>query len=772
MKKNGSNTQSAVVVQEGIQLDFAVEYFPSVSKKVVASRSVAGPKSNVERNILEDRYADLLSERPDYRRLVTYVPNKAIPIYNWFKFKEGFSRQLVINLLATFGLQNGATVYDPFAGCGTTLLACKEKGLTAIGTDMLPVAVFVSQVKITDWPNHDALLRAVEKLFAIPFKTPALTWPKIKIIDLAFPTEVQEQILFFKEQIDAFKLPVRDFLMLGLLTILESVSRTSKDGQFLRLVDKPLPQVGSALRKVLISMVSDLATMRAFKGNAQGRATVMVGDARELCLPKNFHGNVDAIITSPPYLNRYDYSRSYALELCLFNVKSHHDMVAVRHSLLRSHIESREHENKKIHLPALDEILAQLHQKELNNERVPIMVKAYFEDMNMVIKNLATYLKLGGKVALVVANAQFAGESIPTDLLLSELAAKHGLDTEEIWITRYKGNSSQQMAIYGRRPVRESIVFWKKSMSESAKTELHQRYLSRSALFWKFVKDAKFAKLQHLARSASWKKLDWDWEALGITQAGRTAAESFGFVPTEVFAHPTVIQEHPELFNYYRLLACLPNKGLAQIKTVKKKESVDRCILLNGFISELLAGSSRVSREIILRTIFAEAGSEWQGTWVNKIGLLAAQNLEKLLVDFARNRNLIDENATAAALTKENCIALKSGTTAIFGSEPDIEFRNSKKELVCVIEIKGSADKAGAQTRLGETKKSFTKAKLENPRCVTIFLPSILTPAVRKQLQTERDIDKVFSLIDIFKDTAKREEFMEELFKYILRERI
>jgi hypothetical protein len=46
-----------------------------------------------------------------------------------------------------------------------------------------------------------------------------------------------------------------------------------------------------------------------------------------------------------------------------------------------------------------------------------------------------------------------------------------------------------------------------------------------------------------------------------------------------------------------------------------------------------------------------------------------------------------------------------------------------------------------------------------------------VTPAVQKQLQTERDIDKVFNLIEIFKDTAKRDEFMEELFKYILREK-
>jgi site-specific DNA-methyltransferase (cytosine-N4-specific) len=209
-------------------------------------------------------------------------------------------------------------------------------------------------------------------------------------------------------------------------------------------------------------MISDLSTMRAFSAKTKGKASVMLGDARDLCLPANLHGKVDAVITSPPYLNRYDYSRSYALELCLLNVKSHQDMVAVRHGLLRSHIESRAHDNKKINLPALEEILAQLHQKELNNDRVPIMVQGYFEDMNAVIKNITTYLKPDGKVALVVANAQFAGESIPTDLLLSELAAKHGLETEEIWITRYKGNSSQQMAVYGRRPVRESIVFWKK----------------------------------------------------------------------------------------------------------------------------------------------------------------------------------------------------------------------------------------------------------------------------------------------------------------------
>ena len=91
------------------------------------------------------------------------------------------------------------------------------------------------------------------------------------------------------------------------------------------------------------------------------------------------------------------------------------------------------------------------------------MIKGYFEDMNLVIKNLATNVEKNALIALVVANARFEGEMVPTDLLLSELAEDHGLSTEAVWITRYKGNSSQQMAKYGRVPVRESIVFWRKN---------------------------------------------------------------------------------------------------------------------------------------------------------------------------------------------------------------------------------------------------------------------------------------------------------------------
>jgi len=100
--------------------------------------------------------------------------------------------------------------------------------------------------------------------------------------------------------------------------------------------------------------------------------------------------------------------------------------------------------------------------KRLNNPRIPIMIKGYFEDMNLVIRELHRVTRPSARVALVVANARFEGELTPVDMMLSELAESAGFETEAIWTTRYKGNSSQQMGRYGRVPVRESIVIWRK----------------------------------------------------------------------------------------------------------------------------------------------------------------------------------------------------------------------------------------------------------------------------------------------------------------------
>lgn len=419
--------------------------------------------NTLQRAHLEGKFESFLEERFDFRNLVTYVPNKREPVYNWFKFKEGFSRTLVEQMLNIWSIDSSEIVLDPFAGCGTTLLTCKDLGYKAIGVDILPVAVFVSRVKLEDSYDLRELKSAINELIDAEYREPRSSFPDVPIIDKALAKDIQLELLFYKERILEFPSPIKEFLLLGLISILEEVSYTSKDGQFLRLVEKKIPSVRNALLRQLQKMHRDICERESqlFR-HKKGRAEIILGDARYLILPPEHDGKVGVVITSPPYLNRYDYSRTYALELCTLFVDNFEGLREIRHSLLRSHIESKEPEHRELNIPALSEILDNLDNKTLNNERIPIMIRGYFEDMNLVLKGLYKTLRPGGLIALVVANARFEGELVPVDLILSEIAESHGFKTEKIWVTRYKGNSSQQMGKYGRIPVRESIVFWRK----------------------------------------------------------------------------------------------------------------------------------------------------------------------------------------------------------------------------------------------------------------------------------------------------------------------
>src|ERR1700690_3890488 len=107
----------------------------SARKKVTVLPIDYGSAAQQERSKLENKYREVIEHRLDWRQLVTYVPNKKLPLYNWFKFKEGFSRDLVVRLFKEFAVRKGETIFDPFAGCGTTLLAGKEFGINGVGID-------------------------------------------------------------------------------------------------------------------------------------------------------------------------------------------------------------------------------------------------------------------------------------------------------------------------------------------------------------------------------------------------------------------------------------------------------------------------------------------------------------------------------------------------------------------------------------------------------------------------------------------------------------
>ena len=396
-------------------------------------------------------------------QLISPRKDKDKPIYNWHSFKHSYSKGLVDNLITEFGIKKGDWVMDPFCGGGTTLLACKEAGINATGFDILPFSVFLSNVKTR---NYDVkkLLEEKNKFVLnknISLKIPALT--NIPIAKKAFTVGVRKELIKIKQRINKIEDEnINDFFNLGLLSILESVSNTSKSGGFLRIVTRNIKpsKVGILFNAKIESMIHDIGLFYDSTKADGVSINARQGDARKLTTKRKYN----AIITSPPYPNRHDYSRIYSLEMLFDFVSSNDDLKKIRYDTLRSHVEARKrHEaTNYVKTKLLSTLVKQIKTNGLNNPQVLGMLEGYFEDMYLALKEMYDKLENKGKIALVVSNVRFSGISIPVDEILFEIGKQVGLKPKAIWVARYRGNSSQQMKEYKRVPSRESVVVWEK----------------------------------------------------------------------------------------------------------------------------------------------------------------------------------------------------------------------------------------------------------------------------------------------------------------------
>lgn len=425
------------------------------------------PDHQRERAKLEARYASRLRYALDWAQLVSYVGNRDVPGLRLYRYKEAFSYRLVQRFLRRLKPDLPAPlVLDPFMGMGTTPFAAMRSGLPAVGVDRLPVAVAVAEGLFALMHlQAGQLLETFRKLQRnLSSFSPAPIADDVRIVQVAFPAEIREHLQRWKSAVDTLEPPLKAAFLLLFLSILEPCSKTAKDGQFLRLrPNKPVLSPDEALERQVMRAEEDVR----FFHRARSRETwasypsLLEGDARELSHLLEGE-SVGLIITSPPYANRYDYTRTYSLELCFAFVHNFAELRDLRHSVLRSHIESRLQAHEKPPHPAVAEVERALEEKTLNNPKIPTMLRAYFVDMEQVIREMYRVLAPGGRVVMVVDNVRFEGEMVPVDFILSDLAEQHGFHVPEIWVARFKGNSSQQMRKYGRKPVRESILLWRK----------------------------------------------------------------------------------------------------------------------------------------------------------------------------------------------------------------------------------------------------------------------------------------------------------------------
>ena len=411
-------------------------------------------------------YVDKIEFRFEWANDVTYKLNKGVPPYDWFPYKQGFSHSLVHKILKLINPSPGDVVLDPFCGVGTTLLVAQEYGLNYVGFDISPLPVFVSQVKLQNNYNL-AQLKEIRKEFVKKEEgISTLSWPDVQIVQRGIQKKTAEDLLFWKEQIMKIEsCTLCNLTLLCLLNTLTDVSNTRKDGGFLRLVvDKEPISVKTALLLEMDKIIESLERMSTelplYQTGEIPKGYVEVGDARSLDLDKD---TVDLAITSPPYLNKTDYTRIYSLELCLSFVSSFEELKNIRYNSVRSHVEAKYTNEISFELPEkLEEALAELENRKLSNPKHPDMVRGYFVDMAISLKELYRVSRQGATIVFVVWNSRFSGVVFEVDTLIAAIGESIGFHLEKIFVARLTGTSIQQAKKYGDAPLRESVILLKK----------------------------------------------------------------------------------------------------------------------------------------------------------------------------------------------------------------------------------------------------------------------------------------------------------------------
>ena len=432
------------------------------------------------------------------RQLVSFQANKTRASYRWFKYKEAFSAALVEYLLGQYGIAS-SKVLDPFAGIGTTLFAASDVGMDADGIELLPIGQQIIDTRLClereFTPDDFSTLKMWSKEHPWEESEAKLQVSTLRITQGAYPKDTLANIERYLWVLQREDVRVQAILRFALLCILESISYTRKDGQYLRWDCRSGRKQGSMpfnkgqilnfnkaicakIQEIVRDIESGVDSQELFPiKKKQGKINLFRGSSLEV-MPKLRKGSYAAIVTSPPYCNRYDYTRTYALELALLGVREQ-ELVDLRQQMLSCTVENRAKDLLSINPKWADAIGAadeqellqcilqyledQKRQGTLNNNGIPRMVRGYFYEMACIIAECSRVMKPNAIMCMVNDNVRYAGASISVDMILSSIAEKLGLHVENILVLPGgKGNSSQQMGEHGRVPLRKCVYVWSK----------------------------------------------------------------------------------------------------------------------------------------------------------------------------------------------------------------------------------------------------------------------------------------------------------------------
>lgn len=368
-----------------------------------------------------------------------------LPIHNWYRYTAGFSAEWVKNVIQKF--DNKELILDPFSGSGTVVLESQLNNRNSIGVEAHKVVHKISEVKI-NWSDYDA-----DELckFGINFLNSTLNLnTSIKkypiLFEKCYDTDTLRQLFLLKTEFE--KIPESNKYKKVIWFILTSIIRTvtqvaAAQWQYVQPNKKKVKiiTVQDAYNSKLKQIVEDIKYYKMLDLTL-GKSEINLDDSRVLRTVSD--NSVDLVITSPPYVNNYDYADATRMELTYWYELNNWGELqnVVKNDLIRActqhvaHVKNfvDEYFDSDILYPIKDDLFNKF--KELEKERLNhggkknyhLLVLAYFKDISETFKSLRRVCTSDADICFVIGDSAPYGIYIPVDEWMGKIAIHHGFN--------------------------------------------------------------------------------------------------------------------------------------------------------------------------------------------------------------------------------------------------------------------------------------------------------------------------------------------------------
>jgi DNA modification methylase len=418
--------------------------------------------------------------------LGTFKDSKRAPIHGWFRYPAGYSNKFVNLIFNEFNVRPGNWVYDPFSGTGTTLVCAKQNGINGYGVEAHSFVHWVAAVKLYWEFDFSSLGRTIDQLLLeaqsfvcdqLELFDPVGVFPEL-IYKCYHPQDLVE-LYGLRTYINEHVLDphIQDLFKLALTDTLRKSSAAGTGWPYIapnkNTGDKPAKKALSIFQDTVRKMYRDLLTVAVDQPSCEIQN--ILGDARQQQALEN--DQVQLALTSPPYLNNYDYADRTRLETYFWEItKTWKDittqfrdklMVAATTQVIRSQYDVQTALSQDIRLldPTIYETvqtavlaLAQLRPTKGGKKDYDLMVALYFNAMLSILQETYRVIAPGGHFCLVLGDSAPYGVHIQTEELIGKLGLAVGFKRYDYKEFRTRGGKWKDNPQRHSVQLREGVV--------------------------------------------------------------------------------------------------------------------------------------------------------------------------------------------------------------------------------------------------------------------------------------------------------------------------